>query len=127
VLDLDRFKQVNDQHGHLAGDRVLGELGRRLRRSFRAEDLRGRWGGEEFVLALVAAPATEAQAVTTRVLEEFREQTFTGDHGETFRSSFSGGIATFPADGTTLEQLLQVADRRLYAAKSAGRDRLLAS
>jgi diguanylate cyclase (GGDEF)-like protein len=127
LLDLDRFKAVNDQHGHLAGDRVLAELGRQLRRAFRAEDLRARWGGEEFVIALAGAPAGEASAVVGRVLEEFHTRVFEGDRGETFTASFSGGIATFPNDGVTLEALLQVADRRLYEAKQAGRDRLRAA
>jgi diguanylate cyclase (GGDEF)-like protein len=124
LIDLDHFKQVNDGHGHLAGDRVLTALGNLLGSRFRTEDLRGRWGGEEFILAFPGERAETIQSVVSRILDEYRLITFIGDHGEEFHSSFSAGIATFPEDGNTLEELLQIADRRLYAAKAAGRDRV---
>jgi diguanylate cyclase (GGDEF)-like protein len=125
LLDVDHFKQVNDRHGHAAGDRVLAELGGLLRRRFRAEDLRGRWGGEEFALAFVEeSPATVA-VILSRVLAEFAELRFTGAGGAEFGCSFSAGVAGWPEDGDQLDALLATADARLYAAKQAGRSRVV--
>jgi diguanylate cyclase (GGDEF)-like protein len=124
LLDLDRFKQVNDTYGHLAGDRVLGGLGRLLASRFRTMDVRGRWGGEEFVLAFYGEDAETARMIIGRVKEEFDRMSFRGDHGETFEVRFSAGISSFPDDGRTFEELFRVVDQRLYAAKEAGRDRI---
>jgi diguanylate cyclase (GGDEF)-like protein len=124
LIDLDRFKHVNDTYGHLAGDRVLRGLGRLLRSRFRSEDVRGRWGGEEFVVGLYEESADTSAAVLDRLRLEFRSLDFTGDNGEPFSATFSGGIATFPDDGEQLDALMRRADARLYAAKRAGRDRI---
>jgi diguanylate cyclase (GGDEF)-like protein len=124
LLDLDRFKSVNDSHGHMAGDRVLGALGQLLRRRFRTSDLRGRWGGEEFVLSFAQMGRETAREVVQRVQEEFRELRHHGEHGNTFHTTFSAGVASYPEDGTTLDALLLRADQRLYEAKQAGRDRV---
>jgi diguanylate cyclase (GGDEF)-like protein len=124
IIDLDRFKEVNDVHGHLVGDKVLAQLGRLLKNRFRHEDLRCRWGGEEFAILLVDEGAVTARQVVHRVLEEFREITFQGDTGEEFHSTFSGGIAEFDTDSDQFEGLMRVADERLYQAKLAGRNRI---
>ncbi len=124
LIDLDRFKHVNDTHGHLAGDRVLRGLGRLLRSRFRSEDVRGRWGGEEFVVGLYEESVETSAAVLDRLRVEFRQLQFTGDHAEPFSATFSAGIATFPEDGELLDDLMRRADARLYAAKRAGRDRI---
>jgi diguanylate cyclase (GGDEF)-like protein len=126
LIDLDHFKRVNDTFGHLAGDRVLAGLGRLVQRSFREEDVRGRWGGEEFVVALTGSTAEQSQPVIARTLEDLRALTFEADDGRPFQVSFSAGVASFPADGEDLQQLISVADRRLYAAKHAGRSRVVA-
>jgi diguanylate cyclase (GGDEF)-like protein len=123
-LDVDHFKKVNDQHGHLAGDRVLMRLGRLLGARFRREDLRARWGGEEFVVALLGESAESAKEILSRTAEELSGMTFEGDGGETFHVTFSAGLAVAPADGTTLDELLRVADARLYRAKENGRNRI---
>jgi diguanylate cyclase (GGDEF)-like protein len=127
LLDLDEFKRVNDTRGHLAGDRVLTGLGDLLERRFRSEDLRGRWGGEEFVLAFPGERAESIKFVVQRLLDEFRSLSFFGDRGDVLRSSFSAGVATFPDDGPGIEELLQTADRRLYCAKERGRGLVVAS
>jgi diguanylate cyclase (GGDEF)-like protein len=121
LIDVDRFKRVNDSYGHLVGDHVLMALGRLLTARFRLEDLRGRWGGEEFVLAFPNEPATTAASVLTRVLDEFRKMPFHSERGEPFYVSFSAGISSFPVDGTTVDALIRAADRRLYRAKRDGR------
>ncbi|MFW5968110.1 MAG: response regulator [Persicimonas sp.] len=122
LLDLDHFKQINDTHGHIAGDRVLAGLGRLLQNRFRFEDLRGRWGGEEFAIAIVGEDGATAQKVLERVQSEFETVDFEGADDESFRVTFSAGISHFPEDGTETDQLLEAADRRLYAAKERGRD-----
>jgi len=121
ILDLDGFKSVNDTFGHLAGDRVLVTLGRLLATRFRAEDVRGRWGGEEFLVAFPGEPCEVAEGLVLRVLRELRETRFAGDQGEAFHITFSAGVASYPEDGLTVESLLKTADRRLYHAKRAGR------
>jgi diguanylate cyclase (GGDEF)-like protein len=121
MLDVDRFKRVNDSYGHVVGDHVLMGLGRLLTARFRLEDLRGRWGGEEFVIAFPNEPAETAAVVLGRVLEEFGKLPFHGERGELFFVSFSAGISSFPADGATVDALIRAADRRLYSAKRGGR------
>lgn len=126
LLDLDRFKDVNDVHGHLAGDRVLVALGQLVSSSFRAEDVCGRWGGEELVVAFPDADAESVVPAVERVLDELRAMVFAGESAE-FHVSFSAGVATFPDDGQTPADLFAVADRRLYVAKKLGRARVVSS
>jgi diguanylate cyclase (GGDEF)-like protein len=121
LIDVDRFKRVNDAYGHLVGDHVLMALGRLLTARFRLEDLRGRWGGEEFVIVFPNEPAATAASVLSRVLEEFRRMPFQSDRGEPFFVTFSAGISSFPVDGGTVDALIRAADRRLYRAKREGR------
>ena len=124
VLDVDHFKKVNDTYGHLAGDRVLMTLGRLLLTRFRKEDVRGRWGGEEFVLALMGEQAQNARDILARTAAELSRHTFEGDTGERFQVTFSAGLAVAPDDGVQLEELLKRADERLYRAKANGRNRI---
>jgi diguanylate cyclase (GGDEF)-like protein len=121
LIDVDRFKRGNDSYGHLVGDHVLMALGRLLTARFRLEDLRGRWGGEEFVIAFPNEPAATAAVVLSRVLDEFRAMPFQSERGETFFVSFSAGISSFPGDGATVDALIRAADSRLYRAKRGGR------
>jgi diguanylate cyclase (GGDEF)-like protein len=123
-LDVDHFKQVNDKYGHLSGDRVLTRLGRLLGARFRREDVRGRWGGEEFVVALLGESAASAKEILSRTAAELSGMTFEGDAGESFRITFSAGISVSSVDGDTVEQLLKTADDRLYRAKANGRNRI---
>ncbi|WP_309891200.1 response regulator [Archangium sp.] len=123
-LDVDRFKKVNDTHGHLAGDRVLMQLGRLLATRFRKEDLRCRWGGEEFVVALMGATPRGARDILARTAAELAQVEFEGDKGERFRVTFSAGLAVTPQDGTDVETLLRLADERLYRAKAQGGNRI---
>ena len=121
--DLDRFKQVNDTHGHEAGDQLLCETASRLRSAARAGDLVVRLGGDEFVLVLGDVPAAAAgdiaSAVAARVHLELRAP-FRLD-GVKLQTSTSVGIAIFPADGTDPVSMLNAADSGMYASKRAGR------
>jgi diguanylate cyclase (GGDEF)-like protein len=125
MLDLDHFKLINDTYGHLVGDEVLVTMGRLLAARFRAEDLRGRWGGEEFILAFPNTDAPTARGMVTRLLDELAAIEFAGEHGERFYTSFSAGIVGV-REGATTTALIQAADERLYQAKRAGRKRVVA-
>lgn len=123
-LDIDRFKSINDTYGHAVGDKVLASFGALLGSRFRLPDLRGRWGGEEFVVAFYGEWAESAREILSRVTAEFSNMSFDGGSLPSFRVTVSGGIATFPVDGQSLDDLVLVADQRLYAAKLAGRNRI---
>jgi len=123
-LDVDHFKRVNDTYGHLAGDYVLMRLGRLLATRFRREDVRGRWGGEELVVALTGETAQSAREILSRTAAELARMEFEGQRGERFQVTFSAGIAEAPRHGTTVEALLAEADTRLYRAKQNGRNRI---
>jgi len=125
LMDVDHFKKVNDNYGHMAGDRVLTYFGKLLRRRFRVEDLRGRWGGEEFMLAFKHERKETMQKALNRVLEELKKVEFKGDEGESFFTSFSAGMVNFPEDGSTIHDLVLNADKRLYMAKANGRSQIV--
>ncbi len=125
LLDIDHFKKVNDSYGHLAGDRVLSYFGQLIRRRFRVDDLRGRWGGEEFIVAFRHIDKETAQGALERCLEELKGHVFEGDHGEVFSVSFSAGLVTFPDDGDP-QNLIKYADVCLYEAKRNGRSQVVA-
>ena len=124
LIDLDHFKAVNDEHGHLAGDQVLLGLGKLLSTRLRTEDLRARWGGEEFIVAFPGEGSGSAYLMFTRILNEFSQIAFTGAQGERFTVTFSAGIAALGEDAGEIESLIGVADRRLYSAKRRGRNRI---
>jgi diguanylate cyclase (GGDEF)-like protein len=124
IIDLDKFKSVNDTYGHLAGDRVLVGLGKLLSSRFRTVDVRGRWGGEEFAVVFYGEGLMTSKMILTRVLKEFRQLEFEGDHGEKFNVSFSCGISSFPRDGQTFDELFRSADEKLYRVKETGRNRV---
>lgn len=124
MIDLDSFKALNDAHGHLVGDDVLRAFARRLAKAAGDECLAFRLGGEEF---LVAAPGVEAAVVADRI--EALRASLRADPLVTRAGAlvitFSAGIAASPGDGAGPDALLDVADARLYAAKRAGRDRVV--
>jgi diguanylate cyclase (GGDEF)-like protein len=126
MLDVDRFKQVNDTHGHAAGDAVLRGLGERLRRDFRGDDVVGRWGGEEFVVGMYGMSRADGVRRLADTLERVRAERFLAA-GHTFGVSFSAGVAQYALDGRELETVLEAADKALYEAKAAGKDRVLAA
>lgn len=125
LIDLDQFKAINDRYGHLAADKALAAFGRLSLSRLRSEDLRARWGGEEFALAFPATSGCDVHYAVDKLRTEFNQLEFSGDDGERFRVSFSAGVASFPADGATQEELLREADRRLYEAKSKGRNTIV--
>ena len=127
VVDVDNFKQVNDQHGHATGDDVLRRLGLMLRASFRDEDVVARWGGEEFVIGMYGMGTGDSVARLYRVLEAARGEVHTGADGAEFEVTFSAGVAEYPRHGLDLQTLYRAADEALYRAKEAGRARVFAA
>lgn len=125
AIDLDHFKDINDAHGHAAGDTVLKCFVKRASAILRPSDLIGRTGGEEFVILLPEASRDDALAIAERIRAALATMPVqTGEGPVTVTASF--GIAVFGADGTNPEQLMNRADRRLYAAKHAGRNQVVA-
>ncbi|HYG58962.1 MAG TPA: diguanylate cyclase [Symbiobacteriaceae bacterium] len=122
LIDLDCFKCINDQHGHMAGDAVLRRLGALILRSFRLEDVTGRWGGEEMVVGLFGACASEARRRLEHLLHRFSQESFVGASGEAFQVTFSAGLAEYPQHGADVQSLLEAADAALYQAKDQGRN-----
>lgn len=120
IVDLDKFKRLNDTYGHQAGDDVLQFMGSLLRQSFRSEDVVARWGGEEFVVAMFAMRRADAVERMAEVLERLEAHEFTANSGARFRASFSGGVSEFPTEGKELHALYRLADEALYRAKAAG-------
>jgi diguanylate cyclase (GGDEF)-like protein len=123
MLDLDRFKQVNDRFGHASGDRVLVRFAALLRDTFPDDAVIGRYGGEEFCVLLPDVPTGLGAVFAQRLCDATRATVF-GLVGQDMTVTVSVGVAG-PADGVTLEELLLAADRRLYLAKSGGRDRVV--
>lgn len=117
TLDLHRFKEVNDQLGHPRGDDVLRAVASTLRRSLRTSDSAFRVGGDEFSLLLPQTDATQAFALAKRISVIFSEVLQTLEIS--IQVSMDHGIATYSADGETVDQLIQVADERLYRLKHA--------
>jgi diguanylate cyclase (GGDEF)-like protein len=115
MIDLDRFKQTNDRFGHEAGDRVLRTLAECMRNALRADDVYGRWGGDEFLVALPATDAQHAQIAAARLRDCARELELS-DIGLPEGVPFSVGIAT--ATQSTPVELVRAADAALYEAKS---------
>ncbi len=124
LIDLDHFKLLNDTFGHHAGDAVLQRFAGLLAQMLRRSDVVCRHGGEEFVVVMPDLDAQGAQAMLSRLLAAYRAQTQDIGRRRLPSCSFSAGIAVFPTQGHTLEQLLSRADRALYSAKSQGRARI---
>jgi two-component system, cell cycle response regulator len=126
MLDLDHFKQINDNYGHQAGDRVLQELAEILRSNAREIDKLGRYGGEEFLVILPDTELDEGVVFLERVRGDVESRSFDLDGPAPLRVTISAGVATHPAPGVREpDGLIKQADRALYAAKADGRNRVV--
>ena len=122
ILDMDRFKEINDMLGHEIGDKLLVEAARRIRASVRDQDTVARLGGDEFAVVLEGvSEAKEVLPVIERIIASLGEVTQIG--GRELNSSISIGIAMYPENGNDLSELLRAADLAMYQAKSSGRGR----
>jgi len=120
LADVDRFKQYNDTHGHLAGDAALVKIAEVFRKTTRQVDCVARYGGEEFVVMLLEANTATATLVAERVRARVAEQ----DLGEG-KLTLSIGVAEYPDGGDTPEELIATADAAMYKAKNAGRNQVV--
>jgi diguanylate cyclase (GGDEF)-like protein/PAS domain S-box-containing protein len=124
MLDIDHFKRFNDTFGHQAGDTLLRTLGDFLSQRTRGQDVACRFGGEEFALILAGAGSDDA-VKRSRLLREELQQLSVSHSGQVLgRITFSIGIATYPGNAASTEQLIRAADGALYRAKAEGRDRI---
>jgi diguanylate cyclase (GGDEF)-like protein len=126
LFDVDHFKQVNDRHGHATGDAVLRAVADALAAAKRGEDVLARIGGEEFLVLLAQETREGARDAAERLRRAAGEASVAAG-AEPLRVTLSGGVALFPDDGADWDHLFASADRRLYAAKREGRDRLESS
>jgi diguanylate cyclase (GGDEF)-like protein len=124
IIDADHFKKINDGHGHLVGDAALLEISAAICRGLRSRDLVARIGGEEFAAYLEGASPAEAAVVAERVRREVELVNFATSAGVSVSLTVSIG-GTVCAPEATLSDLLRAADHRLYAAKRAGRNRVM--
>jgi len=118
IFDIDNFKAYNDEKGYSDGDRVLKVISEIIKGSIRDSDFAARWGGEEFVVLMPQTAKKEAKAVSERVRVSIQAETSIGD------LTISGGVSTFPTDGSTRDELFSFADRALYRAKGEGKNRI---
>ena len=127
LCDLDHFKQINDEHGHLVGDNVLREVARRLLNAVRNGDLVARYGGEEFVVLLPGGGKEKLREIGERCRRAFEEALFQLPNNHEAAVTISIGGACWPDDANTPRGLVGAADAALYRAKAAGRNRIFLS
>ncbi|MBK26340.1 MAG: hypothetical protein CME70_20240 [Halobacteriovorax sp.] len=126
-IDIDHFKSVNDGHGHMVGTHLLHELADLLKKVLRETDMIYRYGGDEFVMIIPDSNTEIAKIVGKRILNAVKNNEFTNAKSdeikgtESFKLSVSIGVAGFPSDAKTREEILDIADKMMYEAKEAGR------
>jgi diguanylate cyclase (GGDEF)-like protein/PAS domain S-box-containing protein len=125
MIDIDHFKQFNDDYGHAAGDSILRELGQFLLANIRAEDIACRYGGEEFILILPESTLDDITRRAEQICYQARDLVVQHHRASPLRFTISLGVAAFPDHGTTVEELLYSADMALYRAKSLGRNQVV--
>lgn len=123
LLDIDHFKEVNDQYGHEAGDRVLEDVAAIIRDQLRTQDLIARWGGEEFLVVLPDSELQSAQAIAERVREALMAHEWRGPNGQPITVTTSAGVSAFSHDDDR-NSAISRADRALYRGKELGRNRV---
>lgn len=126
MIDIDYFKHYNDTHGHPAGDLVLKIIAQLLRNNIRKIDVAARYGGEEFALILTETDKQAAGFVANKIKNLVEQQKFNYEETQPKgKLTISMGVSTFPHDALTPDDLVKIADQRLYRAKKAGRNRVM--
>lgn len=123
-IDIDHFKNVNDGHGHLIGTMLLSEMAKIFQRVLRESDLVYRYGGDEFVMIVPNADTDVARLIGERILRAVKDHDFIIHNHELFKLSVSIGIAEYPRDAKTSNDILAMADQMMYRAKSGGRGKV---
>lgn len=127
LLDVDRFKQLNDRYGHLLGDAVLRRLGGLMVASFRSEDVVARWGGEEFAIGMYGMSRENGVRRIGELLEDFSSVGVSDGRSGVAGVTFTAGVAEYGLDGDDLQALYRSADEALLAGKAEGRRRVVAA
>jgi diguanylate cyclase (GGDEF)-like protein len=125
MCDVDFFKQVNDQHGHEAGDAVLKQVSEAIRDNIRASDIFIRYGGEEFLVLLNEVTPGNSVDIAEKIRLSINAHSFKLANGATLHKTISIGVAEFPDDGETMYRVIKFADVALYAAKAQGRNKVM--
>ena len=123
-IDLDRFKRINDEHGHVVGSKLLGQVGQALRDHLRLVDAAFRYGGDEFAVLLPQTSKEAALFVARRLMAVFHTNLWLPDETPRVALRASVGLATYPTDAITPEAIVRVADEMMYKVKQAGRDNI---
>src|SRR3990167_6919428 len=116
-VDIDYFKRVNDRYGHMAGSKLLAELGQMIKNHLRLIDFAFRYGGDEFVILLPQTPKRSAINVARRLLQLVGRNTFLSEEGLNLKITVSLGVASFPEDAANKEQMIRLADEAMYLVK----------
>ena len=124
MLDLDRFKQLNDTHGHQRGDAILIEFSQRVKHTLREVDTFARYGGEEFIVLLPETDEEGGGITAEKIRDSIRSQPFGSLGDEPVDVTVSIGVSSYPHHGSTFHELVEAADRALYQAKQEGRNRV---
>ena len=124
-FDLDRFKSINDTHGHLVGSRLLAEAGALIKQTLGTQHPAFRYGGDEFVALLRGLDKPEALAEAGTLRNRLRGASLLTSQGLELHITASFGLATFPEDGADLQRIIRAADTMMYCAKADGRDRIV--
>ncbi len=123
MIDIDHFKNFNDQNGHPAGDRIIQKIGSLLKSNIRNIDMAARYGGEEFALILIETDKNSALIVAEKIRKLIETNKFHNEEKQPLgKITISSGLSTFPEDGQEFDILVEQADQRLYRAKQAGRN-----
>jgi diguanylate cyclase (GGDEF)-like protein len=120
-IDLDHFKRVNDLYGHLTGSRLLAEIARTIKHNVRGIDSAFRYGGDEFIVLLPQTGKDAALEVTQRLLHSLHETRYLLSEGLELRMLASFGIASYPEDGSTIQEIIGAADEMMYLVKNSSR------
>jgi len=127
MADIDHFKQYNDKYGHLAGDKLLAQIGKLMLSSIRGTDVACRYGGEEFTIFLPEASPEDTYKRAEDLSNEISNLEIEHQGEALPRVTISMGISMYPDDSTNTEELLRIADSALYKAKREGRNRVVMS
>ena len=120
IIDIDCFKKINDTHGHLMGDYAISQMGAAIANACRYSDITGRYGGDEFLIALPDTSKEQALNIASRIQSEFVNKPFLSG----LNPSISGGVAT-SSEATDIRKMIVLADERLYLAKKNGRSQIV--
>jgi diguanylate cyclase (GGDEF)-like protein len=123
-IDIDYFKNVNDQFGHVVGSQLLVDMAAVLKTQLRASDLVYRYGGDEFIVLLPKSNVEESKKIAVRISEVVKAAEFVINHEQKYRLSLSIGISEFPSDADSAKSIIEFADKMMYMSKKSGRGKV---